>query len=73
MAFWAFQWLTRNRLSTARVRNADELLDQLRMLGVVPVSEDNRKFFVVLEFLLWWVDNYWCAKTIDVLSLRAEK
>ena len=56
-------------LSTARVRDADELLEQDLVLVVVPVSEDDGELFVVLVLLLWRVDDYRGAETVDVLTL----
>lgn len=60
---------TRHGLSTAGVGDADELVEEDRVLVVVPVTENNRELFVVLVLLLRRVDNYRCAKTIDVLTL----
>ena len=58
-----------HRLGTTRVRNGDELLDENRVLVMVPVAEDDSKFLVVRDLLLWRVNDYRSAKAVDVLTL----
>ncbi len=49
--------LTRNRFSTTGVGDADELLQENGVLIVVPVTEDDSEFLVVLVLFLLWVNH----------------
>lgn len=60
---------TRNRLRPARIRNIDKLLDQIRVLVMIPVAEDDRVFFVVGVDFGWRVDDDAGAEAVDVLAL----
>ena len=49
--------LTGNGLGTTGVGDADELLQENRVLIVVPVTEEDTELPVVLVPFLWRVDN----------------
>ena len=40
------------------------------MLVMIPVAHDDSKFFVVRMGFFRWMQGYWCAKTVHVLTLQ---
>lgn len=60
---------TRHRLGTTGVRDVDKLVEQSRMLIVVPVAENDGELLVVGVHLLRRVNDDGRAKTVDVLTL----
>lgn len=63
---------TRNRLGTTGVGDVDELVKKSRMLIVVPVAKNDGELLVIRVHLLRRVNDYGCAKTVDVLTLNIE-
>ena len=64
-----FQTLTRNRLGTTGVGDTDELLQKHFVLVVVPITEDDCEFFIVVMLLLLGVKKQGRTQTINVLTL----
>lgn len=60
---------TRHRLRPTRIRDIDKLLDEVRMLIMIPVAENDRVFFVVSMDFGWRVDDDAGAEAVDVLAL----
>ena len=63
----------RDGLGTTGVGDADELVNEDRVLVVVPVAENDGELFVIRVLFRWWVDDDGCTKTIDVLSLQSDR
>jgi len=63
--------LTRNRLGATWVRDVDELLDEGRVLLVVPVRNRDDVVLVISVLLLGRVKEERGAQTVDVLTLYA--
>ena len=61
---------TGHRLGATRVCNADELCEELSVLGVVPVAEDDGVLFIIRVLLCWGMDDDRGTKAVDVLALQ---
>ena len=59
----------RDGLGTTGVGDVDELVEELGVLGVVPVAEDDGELLVVGVGLRLRVDDDGGAQTVDVLAL----
>ena len=59
----------RDGFSTTGVGDIDELVEELGVLGVVPVAEDDGELLVVGVGLRLRVDDDGGAQTVDVLAL----
>lgn len=66
---WASPQRTRNRLRPTRIRDINELLEQVRLLVMIPVAEDDGVFGVVGVDFGFWVDDDAGAEAVDVLAL----
>lgn len=62
--------LTGNRLSSTGVGDADELAEKDAVLVVVPITQDDGEFLVIVMLFCGRVDDYWCTETVDVLALQ---
>lgn len=60
---------TGDGLSTTGVEDAQELLRQIDVLVVVPVTQDDGELFIVLVRLDSRVDDERRAESIDILTL----
>ena len=61
--------LTGNRFGATRICHAEKVLDQHRVLIVVPVTHSNGEFGVIGEDLLLRVDNKGSTKAVNVMTL----
>ena len=61
--------LTGNGLGTTGVGDTDELLQKHFVLVVVPITEDDCEFFIVVMLLLLGVKKQGRTETINVLAL----
>ena len=59
----------RHRLGTTGVGDTDELLQKHFVLVVVPITEDDCEFFIVVMLLLLGVKKQGRTETINVLAL----
>ena len=61
--------LTGNRFGATRICHTDKLLEQHRVLVVVPVTQNNGEFGVIGVDLLRRVDDKGSTKTVNVMTL----
>ena len=66
---WDNEQLTRDGFSTSWIGDANEVLEEGRVLFVVPVAEDDGELFIVRVYFGWRMEEERCAETVNVLSL----
>lgn len=61
--------LTRDRFRAARIGDAEEVVPKTIILLVVPVTENNGKFFVIGMHFILWVKDERCPQSVHIFTL----